>query len=540
MTASKSLPARPSLESLRKQAKKLARDITAGDADAIARARVHLPHVDLPLTQRNAQLVIAREYGYAGWQDLTAEVSKRLGKGLEWAATQARRVIHDNDVERLKQLLAEYPALLSWQGDERHGSLLEMATGAYGDAFGAEREHWFTRGACAELLLGRGVVVLPRVAEGILQSRAVGLLHLFERKGLLPRTLKFRVALGDLAGVRALLRENASDPAALNDAFICACRYEHEEIASLLLERTIGLDPELGRRIDDTTDRQSFIKFFMERQSLDFDHTQAAGLWEAFVIGHAVRSFHNKDLVSFVNMLKREPWLLGDDYVWFQNDLVAKASFKNDRGAFISALFDLDAAILRRQPPPQSEAIAYALTYAKTELIPLLRRIWPLPDDLPHAAGMGDFTRVKKRFDPTGQPALGDLDNHYPRTSPHLRKHDDLHWGAPTVQHVLDTALAWSVINRHFDVADFLLEHGANISTDWNSHEPASILHHLVFLPNPYESMQFLIDRGIDMTIKDYRWDSNAIGWARYGKSDEKMAQWLEEAERRREQGRSA
>ena len=118
MTASKSLPARPSLESLRKQAKKLARDIAAGDAGAIARARVHLPNVDLPLTQRNAQLVIAREYGYAGWQDLTAEVSKRLGKGLEWAAAQARRVIHDNDVERLKQLLAEYPALLSWQGDD--------------------------------------------------------------------------------------------------------------------------------------------------------------------------------------------------------------------------------------------------------------------------------------------------------------------------------------------------------------------------------------------------------------------------------------
>src|SRR5881296_1840884 len=118
MTTPKSLPPRPSLESLRKQAKKLARDIAAGDAGAIARARAELPHVGLPLTQRNAQLVIAREYGYAGWQDLTAEVSKRLGKGLEWAVTQARRVIHDNDVERLKQLLTEYPALLSWKDDE--------------------------------------------------------------------------------------------------------------------------------------------------------------------------------------------------------------------------------------------------------------------------------------------------------------------------------------------------------------------------------------------------------------------------------------
>ena len=100
MTTSKSLPARPSLESLRKQAKRLARDIAAGDASAIARARMQLPDVDLPLTQRNAQLVIAREYGYAGWQDLTAEVNKRLGNDLEWAVAQARRVIHDNDVER--------------------------------------------------------------------------------------------------------------------------------------------------------------------------------------------------------------------------------------------------------------------------------------------------------------------------------------------------------------------------------------------------------------------------------------------------------
>ena len=64
MTAAKSLPARPSLESLRKQAKQLARDVAAGDATAVARARTQLPHVDVSLvkmTQRNAQLVIARE-----------------------------------------------------------------------------------------------------------------------------------------------------------------------------------------------------------------------------------------------------------------------------------------------------------------------------------------------------------------------------------------------------------------------------------------------------------------------------------------------
>ena len=141
MTASKSLPARPSLDSLRKQAKKLARDVAAGDANAIARARVQLATVDVPLTQRNAQLVIAREYGFAGWQHLTADVSKRLGLGLEWAAAQARRVIHDRDVEGLKQLLVEYPGLLSWQGHDwdSKGGLLGIATGAYADSFDQDR-----------------------------------------------------------------------------------------------------------------------------------------------------------------------------------------------------------------------------------------------------------------------------------------------------------------------------------------------------------------------------------------------------------------
>lgn len=79
MTVPKSLPARPSQESLRKQAKKLARDIATGNAAGIARARAQLPKAELPLSQRDAQLVIAREYGFPGWQQLIAEVQKRLG-----------------------------------------------------------------------------------------------------------------------------------------------------------------------------------------------------------------------------------------------------------------------------------------------------------------------------------------------------------------------------------------------------------------------------------------------------------------------------
>ena len=52
--------------------------------------------------------------------------------------------------------------------------------------------------------------------------------------------------------------------AAVNEAFVCACRFEHEAVASLLLERSIALDPELGKHIDGSVGRLAFIKYFIE------------------------------------------------------------------------------------------------------------------------------------------------------------------------------------------------------------------------------------------------------------------------------------
>ena len=382
------------------------------------------------------------------------------------------------------------------------------------------------------LLIDAGAVVMPSVCEGILTSRARGLLQLFQRKGVLPHTLKFLTALGDFDAVRIALDESGNDSGIVNDAFMCACRFGHEAVASLLLERLIALDPELGRHIDEGPGRVAFIKYFIDTRVAHA--TTAVGPWKAFVMEQASQAAHDGDVTAFVSTLQRERWLLGESHVEYQAGLIGAATL-NDRGEIITALLDLDPALLQRQPSPPSKAIEFACAYAKTHLIPLLTRVWPLPDDLPHAAAMGNLLRVKSWFDDTGAPALGDLEKHFPCNDPHAQKYDDLHWGPPTAQQVLDTALAWAVINCHFDVADFLLAHGADINTNWNSHEPASILHHLVFLPNSDESMQFLIDRGIDMTIKDYRWNRTAQGWALYGKQDEKMAQWLNDAERQRE-----
>src|SRR5262245_57454641 len=340
MSTSK-LPARPSLDSLRKQAKKLARGIVVGDAAAVARARAQLPQPKLPLSQRDAQLLLAREYGFSGWKDLVKEVKQRLGRGLEWAVSEARRIIHDNDVEALRQLLAEYPALLSWKADE-------------------------------------------------------------------------------------------------------------------------------------------------------------------FVMREVVRAEHDGELSSFIDILRREAWVLGDRHVRFQAGVIQQAVL-HDHEAFITDLLDLNPALLHGPVRPPSP-IDFAFTYSKAHLLPILLRIWPLPDDLPHAAGSGDLGRVRKWFDAEGKPALGDLANHQPTNNANYRADFRTWFGhEPDVQQVLDTAFAWAVMNNHFVVADFLLVHGADINTKWSSHEPASILHEVVWRKND-EAIQFLIDRGIDMTIRDFRW----------------------------------
>jgi hypothetical protein len=455
---------------------------------------------------------------------------------LERAAKEARRVIHDNDVDRLKQLLAEHPALLSWRGDaaESGGGLLGFATGSFGDSFDPISEQAFTRAACAELLIDAGAVVLPPVHRGLLESRARGLLELFRRKGVLPRTLAFQAALGDRDAVQTALADGGRDPALVNEAFTCACRFRHEDVAALLLDRAIALDPQLGGRIDGGVGRRAFIAHFLEYRFPDFARAIALGPWTTFVLDQISRALKDHDLTAFVGGLQRDPWLLGDAFVWFQVDLIETATL-NDRQDFIVALLDLEPALLRQQPPPPAQAIEFAVTYAHTHLIPLLSRVWPLPDDLPHAAATGRLDRVRRWFDDSGALALGDPNAHYPYNDARARGH--LQWDPPTPQQVLDTAFAFAVVNRHFDVADFLLQRGADINTTWSSHEPASILHELVFQGN-YDSMRFLIDRGIDMTTQDYRWKATAQGWARYAAHDEDMARWLAAAEQQRKPGR--
>lgn len=73
---SKSLPARPDLGQLRRQARELLRAWQAGDLLALQRAAPY--HLPAPPRLSQAQLVLAREHGFASWPQLVKAVEQRL------------------------------------------------------------------------------------------------------------------------------------------------------------------------------------------------------------------------------------------------------------------------------------------------------------------------------------------------------------------------------------------------------------------------------------------------------------------------------
>jgi hypothetical protein len=535
MSAFRDLPAHPSLDSLRKQAKRLARDVTAGSAAAIARVHAQLSGATLPLSLRNAQLVIAREYGFAGWRDLTADVQKRVGQSLDWAAAQAKVAIHNEDYERLRTLLAEYPALVTWR--DEHGQTLSSAITPYAlDVSNPERERLYTRPVAAEMLIDAGLTIERTSWEYLIATGASGMLHLLARKGALPLTLPVLAVLGDDEAVRARLATSSErtdvdgvsdERLEINRALMNACRFKHSALALLLLERAIALDPDLGRRIDRWRNRQAFVEFLIQHHGSHWSggpsERRDATPWESFVIRQLTSALDGDDLAAFRRWLTDEPWILDAPFVHVQTGVIERVCWGRNREPFITALLEHDPALLRVEPPPPSAAIIHALSYGNGHLVPTLTRIWPLPNDLPHAAGTGHAAAVARWFDASGTPILGSLAHHYPSGDP---KRADLGWEVVTTQHVLDVALAWAVLNRHFEVASFLLERGANIDTTWGTHEPASILHECA-IQGHEDAVRFLIDHGADLTIEDHRYHSNAEGWARYGANNEHMADLL-------------
>jgi ankyrin repeat protein len=106
-----SLPARPDLAQLRRQAKELRDAARAGDADALRRLHAQLePPATGPLPLWAAQLTLAREHGYASWPALKAAIEREALPRAERAERLLSASIEDRAGEA-RELLAADPQL---------------------------------------------------------------------------------------------------------------------------------------------------------------------------------------------------------------------------------------------------------------------------------------------------------------------------------------------------------------------------------------------------------------------------------------------
>jgi ankyrin repeat protein len=103
------LPARPNLEHLKKQARQLLRGFSEADASAVDRFREAQVTLTPAPKLAQAQLVIAREYGFDSWANLKAQIGALSDDPVE-ALTAA---IKANDGSLVRQVLARYPVLKS-------------------------------------------------------------------------------------------------------------------------------------------------------------------------------------------------------------------------------------------------------------------------------------------------------------------------------------------------------------------------------------------------------------------------------------------
>ena len=147
-----SLPENASLGQLRAQAKELRRAYAGGSPAALARVRAVRPDTEpsAGFSLRDAQFVIAREYGFDGWRELVQEAVRRQSGGRDldrWFAVE----LNNGTWDLLDAGLSE-----ANPREEREQALYAAYASTY---------HWMQAGTVANH--GRGEHLIASVAVAI-------------------------------------------------------------------------------------------------------------------------------------------------------------------------------------------------------------------------------------------------------------------------------------------------------------------------------------------------------------------------------------
>jgi ankyrin repeat protein len=264
MSDHSSLPARPSLEQLRKQAKDLTRDYRAGDSAALARLRAHKSKIsettgEHPGTLADAQHCLAREYGFESWPKLKRHVLLTQRPGdfhvPTWGPTtwEFFTAVYEGEKGRVRQMLRDEP----WLARAEYAYLQPLHYAVKGGRIDMVRllleaganplaEGWSGRPLGDDTPLARARDrEQPEIVRLLEDAAANALTDLPARPEAPPDSLdEIERAMskcghkGDIKGALALLEQH---PTLAYAGLYEAVHQGHTKLARLLLER--GADP---------------------------------------------------------------------------------------------------------------------------------------------------------------------------------------------------------------------------------------------------------------------------------------------------------
>lgn len=183
-TVSRGLPERPHLDVPKREARELLKAWRAAEPDALDRIRRRHPRFSAgdertiaaePFRLSDAQLVIAREYGFAHWTELKQKIDGNTLTGL------LRVAIHQGDCAEVVRILRAHPHLLHvpvWSGNwgppmSHAANLGQLEIIQAVAALGArDFQHAFDRALlqgrieCARWLHARGAKLAPGIVMG--------------------------------------------------------------------------------------------------------------------------------------------------------------------------------------------------------------------------------------------------------------------------------------------------------------------------------------------------------------------------------------
>lgn len=109
------LPPQPNLQQLKQQAKELLRSLKSGDGETLARLHKEIsPTAEISLSQ--AQLLVAREYGFDGWTDLKTFVQHAAVNRGDSEMLPVIAAASAGDVTALRELVSADSSALESEG----------------------------------------------------------------------------------------------------------------------------------------------------------------------------------------------------------------------------------------------------------------------------------------------------------------------------------------------------------------------------------------------------------------------------------------